>query len=510
MPTSEPVADTSQVRERPFWLDQRLSGWWCAFAWLVATGIFIGLVRILGGPTESDAAESLYSTWAVAHGHLSCVYPPTSTVHFPALARPGPFIAPLWPLFSGGVAAITRIGHGVAFPATSAIGTHCSTATVALYHWSAKSGAVLPTVRIGYLSWGVLIAGLVALLRASGRGRCGWEPAALALVACIPPLWMPLVQDYHPQDIVAMGLSLGALACARRSWWIWAGVLIALAVSSQQFALLVAAPLVVLAQGNRRIRFVGAAVITTALVTLPLIGLSSGRAVSAVLLGSSSAPSFGGTVLWEMHLHGSLLVGASRVFPIVLAILLAWWVQRRLGPVLLEPVPLLALVATSLSLRLVFEETLFGYYFMALAVALVLLDIAGGHIRWQLVAWLALVTLTFNPVPSGLFVSNSQSWGIQAREVLPVLGIVVGLLFIGFDAARRTVRWYLVAWVAFVALAFAKPPWAGLPLRQALPTWLIQVVLVTSGVALAVAPLISLGREHAESNPRLTVGARHG
>ncbi len=280
MSTPARSTDTDQLRKRPFWMDQPLSGWWCALGWLAATGIFIGLIRLLGGPSESDAAESLYSTWAVAHGHLSCAYPPTSTFHFTAIARPGPFIAPLWPLLSGVLAAVTQIGHSVVFPSQNALGPHCSTGMEALYRWSVKSGAALPTVRLGYLSWIVLMAGVVALLRASGRGRSGWEPAVLVLVACIPPVWTPLVQDFHPQDIVAMGLCLGALACTRRGWWVWAGVLIALAVSSQQFSLLVAAPpLLVLVPAHRRVPFIGAAIITTVVLIVPLTVLTSGRAV---------------------------------------------------------------------------------------------------------------------------------------------------------------------------------------------------------------------------------------
>ena len=47
-----------------------------------------------------------------------------------------------------------------------------------------------------------------------------------------------------------MGLILGALACVRRDLWRWAGVLLALAVLSQQYALLVAVPLLVVAPGR--------------------------------------------------------------------------------------------------------------------------------------------------------------------------------------------------------------------------------------------------------------------
>ena len=150
---------------------------------------------------------------------------------------PEAFVPPVWPLISGAFAALLRIGHSVPFPSQSALGPHCSTAMLAMYGWSVKSSAALTTVRLGYLSWFVFMAGVVALLRASGRGRCRWEPAALVLMACVPPLLATMLDYFHPQDLVAMGLMLGGLACARRGWWIWAGVLVGLAFTSQQFAL---------------------------------------------------------------------------------------------------------------------------------------------------------------------------------------------------------------------------------------------------------------------------------
>jgi hypothetical protein len=226
---------------------------------------------------------------------------------------------------------------------------------------------------------------------------------------------MPLLDDFHPQDLLAMGLVLGGVACVRRSWWVWAGVLFGLAVTSQQFALLVVAPLFVVAPANRRIRFAAAVLGTAALVVLPMVAVTSGRALGPVLIGSGNTPSVGGTVLWELHLHGAVLVGLSRVLPIILAMTLASWAVRRLGTAVLEPVPLMALVATSLSLRLVFEQNLFGYYFTALAVSLVLLDVIRGRIRGQLVLWITLVTpLAFNPspwtLPSGSCRSCLSQW----------------------------------------------------------------------------------------------------
>ena len=466
------------------WLARPLSGRRCALGWFAATTVFIGLIRLFGGPAEGDLSESSYSTWAIAHGHLGCAYPPASTYHFFSLAKPGPFIPPIWPMLSGGLAALTGIGKSVAFPSLAALGPHCSTASAAMSQWENRSGALLPTMRLGYFSWLVLMAGVVALLRASGRGRCGWEPTVLVLMACIPSVSMPLFEAFHPQDIVAMGFVLAGLACVLRGWWVWAGVLLALAVSSQQFALLVLAPLVVVAPSHRRYRFVGGAIVASAVILVPVIAVTSGRDLNAVVLGSGNTPSVGGTVLWELHLHGALLVALSRVLPIVLSMALAWWAVRRLGPTALEPVPLLSLIATSLGLRLVFEQNIFGYYFMALAVSLVLLDVVRGRISGPLVAWLALAFLPFFP----------GSWGLEAREYLPFSLMAVVLLIILFDALRARIRWYLVAWLACVALAFAQFPLTSLPFRHALPIWFWQVVLVSSGVALAARPLVNRGQ----------------
>jgi hypothetical protein len=505
-------ADEHLDRVRPLvsWLERPLSGRQCALGWLAAAVIFIGLVRLLGGPSQGDLSESVYSTWAVAHGQLACSYPPTNTHGIPPIAYPATFVAPLWPLLSGAVEALTRIGHTAPFPSQAALGPHCSTALKAMYKWSVSSEAVASTLRLAYLSWLVLMAGVVALLRAVGRGRRGWEPATLILMACIPTVWTPLVQYFHPQDLVAMGLLLGGLACIQRGWWISAGVLFGLAVTSQQFALLVLVPLVMVAPKDRRVRFLAAAIGTAAIVLAPLVALTSGRALRAVLVGSGNTVSFGGTVVWEMHLHGSLLVAVSRMLPIFLALALGWWVARQIGLAALNPVPLMSLIATSLSFRLVFEENIFGYYFMALAVALVALDVINGHIRGQVVAWLGLVTLAFSPVSWG-FMSNSVAWGLQEREFLPFVLMAIALLLVVRDVRRGQIRWYLVGWLVLVTLAFARIPWENPPFRHALPSWFWQIVLVSTGIVLAVGPLLSCVRDrpdlhrHASAEPLLAL-----
>ena len=230
------------------WMDRPLSRIWCAFGWLISSAVFIGGTQALGGSTSGDAADSLNTTWAISHGMLACAYAPGNQYGLP-------FSGPLYPLVSGGMAALLRIGHQIPFPTVGDFGPHCSTAISSMYYWSLNSGAQAPTIALGYVSWVALMIGVVALLRASGRGRCRWEPFALILLAVIPPVFMCLHEYFHPQDLLAMGLILGGLACVRRASWFWAGILFGLAFTSQQFTLLAMAPLAVIAPSKELARF---------------------------------------------------------------------------------------------------------------------------------------------------------------------------------------------------------------------------------------------------------------
>jgi hypothetical protein len=391
------------------------------------------LTRLLGGVTTGDAADSVNTTWALAHGMASCAYAPGNQFGLP-------YTGPLYPLLSSGLAALFRIGASAPFPTKAQMGPHCSTAIMAMYHWSIRAHALLPTVQIGYIGWLVLMGGVVALLRASGRGRCGWEPLAVVTMAIVPPVYMCLHEYFHPQDLVAMGLILSGLACVRRGWWIWAGVFLGLACTAQQFALLAFAPLLVVAPRDRLTKFAGAAGASVLTVVVPLVALVSTRAISVALIGSG-ASSVANTLLGEIHPQGGLLLLISRFAPIALAMATARWASQKVGPAVLEPVPLIALLATSLSFRLIFEVNLWGYYFMAVAVLLVILDVVQGRIRVPLLVWLVLVVIAFYPTsgPPGVFQTATPLW---------------------------------------------------------LPLWLWQLVLVPTAVALAAGPLVSWARAH--------------
>jgi len=413
------------------WLSRPLSRGRCALGWLFATVLFIEVTHLLGGLTSGDASDSINTTWAIAHGQLACSYAPGNQFGLP-------FTAPLYPLLSGGLAALLGIGHQVPFPTSAALGSHCATAISSMYHWSLHSKALAPTLRLGFVGWLAIMAGAVALLRTSGRGRTGWEPVTLAVLAIAPPVFMSLHEYFHPQDLLAVGLILGGVACVRRGSWVWAGLLLGLAFTSQQFALLVVAPLIVIAPPKRLLKFVAALAGTVVVVVLPLAVFAPKAALEATFAGSGTTWT-SATLLDAAHLSGPWLFFLSRFMPVAGAMLLAWWVQRRLEGSVMDPVPLVSLLATSLSLRLLFEVNLWGYYFMAVAVLVLIADVLRGRVRWTYFAWLALVLVAFHPI-------------------------------IGVDRA----------WVAQVT------PW--------LPLWTWQLVLAPAGTVLAVGPLVDAVR----------------
>ena len=476
------------------WLDRPLSPWWCALGWLASTAVFVAIVQLLGGPAPDDAIFSTPSTWAIAHGQLACAFPPGHIL-----------IAPVYPFLSGGLAAMAHIGHGAPFPGGTALGPQCDRAIGAIGAWSARTGALTNTLRLGYVGWFVLMGGIVSFLRASGRGRCGWEPATLLVAACLPPVWLCLVEYFHPQDLVAMGLALGAMACARRDSWVAAGILVTLAVLSQQFAVLVAVPLLVLAPAPRRRAFLVAASATFVLAILLLVTLTSSVAVGLALEGTGNTGG-SGTVLSALHLHDAALVICSRGIPIALSFLLSWRVLRQLGArSALQPSVLLSVVALSLGFRLVFEQALFGYYFMALAVALVLLEVAVGHIRESFVCWLAMVTVVFLAGPTtSQEVLRRSTWAHDVGVALTPVVVLVAVLVIAIRFGRGGPGRDHVAWIALLVGVLLSWPSTNDPLSSHFPLAYWQVVLVPLGLVLAARPLLDLhGRGDQQRRPKV-------
>jgi hypothetical protein len=472
----------SAVREA---LDRPLSPAWCAAGWLLATVLFAGLVAATGGPGTIDSSESIYTTWAIAHGQLACAYPSVTLPH-------EPLIAPVYPLLSGALAAVAHVGQSatVPFPSRGAMGPNCTTAIAAMRPWAFRSGAgaFLATRWIACSGWLVLMAGIVAWLRAAGRGRRGWEPATLLVVACLPPAFLTVSFYLHPQDLVALGLALGAMACAVRGRWLSAGIFVGLAVLSQQYALLVAAPLIVLAPTGRRGRLVAGAAGASAIVVAPFLAAGSPGVLRAIALGSGDSASVGGTVVWHLTHQGASAVLVSRVMPLLLALALAVWLGRRLGPAALTPAVLGSLVAVCLSLRLLFEQNLFAYYFMALMVALVLADVVRGRIRGSLVAWVATLTMVF--CLDGPFLRVTSS--LHGQDVIPplVLFTAIGTTVYGVVRGRRWSAWNRFLWAAVGLCAVITWPLTTNPLFLPAPIFMWQLAFAGTGALLGAGPLL--------------------
>jgi len=147
-------------------------------------------------------------------------------------------------------------------------------------------------------------------------------------------------------------------------------------------------------------RYAAAVVGSAGVVGVGMVVVTSGRVIN-VLTGTTATPSSGAALLSGTHLHGIPLLFASRVVPICLAMVLARWSVRRLGTAALDPVPLLSLMTTSLCFRLVFEVNLFGYYFMAVSVSLIMLSVISGRHHLYVAAWLVLVTFAYDPLHWG-------------------------------------------------------------------------------------------------------------
>jgi len=466
---------------------------WRALGILGSTAAFFAAMGFLGGPIEGDASESVYTTWSIAHGRFACAYPNIGHIHINTLSTPFAFIPPLYSLLAGGIAAVLRIGSKVPFPSSAQLGINCQHSVLAIFHWSFKASAILTTIRIGYVVWPILLVAAMAVVRACGRGRTWWEPAVALSLALTTPMWMCLVEFFHPQDVIAMALILLAAAAAMRARWVWCGAWIGLALATQQFALLAAIPLIMIATPRGRWRFVLGAVVAAAAVDVPVVIATAGRALHQILTGSSRAGSNiaspGGSVLWELHLKGFELFAIARLAPLLAAGALAWWCVRRLGVISRRPVPIMVLLATSLALRLVFEENLFGYYFMAVGVSLVLLDVTAGRIRVATWFWIGLLTIAWNPVNPG-FLSNWTTWGPGLYFNLPIAILALGLGAILLDLGKRRFVLYKYAWLLLVLLSSQSRIWGEQRTIITVPHWGWQLILVPSALALCLSPLM--------------------
>jgi hypothetical protein len=191
------------------------------------------------------------------------------------------------------------------------------------------------------------------------------------------------------------------------------------------------------------------------------------------------------------------MVLISRILPIVLAVAAAWLVARRLGRAALSPPALGSLIAFCLSLRLLFEQNLFAYYFVALLVAVVLVDVVRGHVRGSLVAWVATLSIVFCLGDNFLNVAS----GLHGQDVIAPLIVLtaISLTVYGTVRGRTWPAWTRFLWSAVVVCAVVTWPLKVNPVLLRAPMWVWQALFAVTGAMLAAGPLLDLMREPARS-----------
>ena len=411
---------------------RRITPFWCWVSWVCSAILFVVIVQLLGGPTFNDAEVSFYATLAIAHGNIACAYPP----NFDSIYQI-PLTAPVYPLLSGGLAALARVGHNFPFPSASVMGRHCVNALGPIETWSDHRGISQQTLEIGYVSWIVLASGCVGLLRAFGKGLSAREPLALFALALCPPVFAGLEQYFHPQDLIAIGLCLWALAALLKERWAWLGVLLGIAFFSQQFSILVALPLLLLVPSRHKVTALSALVVTAIVIVVPLAILTDGRSLASSFIGTALYPETPGDLLWELHVGNTVAAGLERLCPIVGSVLLTLWAKRRFLDAVLESATLLSLVATALSLRLVFEERVWAYYFLAGAVVLVVRYVLESRVSVAFLGWLVVLIVVFNPISQWADGLQLSQWAEQVITVPPLVMLSAAPLFVGVRAGPR-------------------------------------------------------------------------
>ncbi len=471
------------------WLNRRRSTSWCLAAWGLATFIFVSLTVLLGGPSQADSSQSVYSALLIAHGDLSCAYPsPTSGGVGQHL-----FTSPLFTLLSAGAAKVINVGGAYPFPSATRLGVDCSQALARVMNWVQISSSLSQMMKIGFIVWPVLASGVIAMLRVCGRGRDGREAALLLAIACSAPVFACLESFFHPEDLLAMGIILLALASFVRERWILAGLFVGLAMLAQLFTILAIIPIAMVLPNSHRFRFGLAAIGSFGLVVAPLAIATSGHVFRAIFLSTSRAGSAhvagaGGTLIFAIGLHGPSLFVAARVMPMAVAAILSWFVWSRLQERSPEPVVLLSLVGTCLAMRLVFEVNAFNYYYMATVVSLLLLDALRGRFSGRTFALIWLVTLAYSPIAWGYLFGDHPA-GPFLHAFLPYVASVPVIVVIVLGLLRRRVLWYLVVWQILVLVAFIRVHLPESHYKAFVPSWCWQILLVPPLLYLLTDPL---------------------
>jgi hypothetical protein len=246
---------------------------------------------------------------------------------------------------------------------------------------------------LGILAWVVLALGCVRLLRAAGAGGGFAEVVLVVVLAAVPAASDGIVETFHPQDLVCVGLACAGLAEALRRRWVATGVLFGVAFLCKQFALLPLVAVLAAAPGWReRARVMAPAAAVVGCGLLPFFAVDPGgtwSTLSAVNSGGVVKLTTG-TVVGMTGLSEQTKLVVARDGPVVLALAMSLWARWRAGPRLLAPVPLIGLATACLAGRLVAEVWFASYYLLAVSAGLLVLDLAARRPPLWSFLWIAL------------------------------------------------------------------------------------------------------------------------
>ena len=382
-----PVQETTRKSPDGEWLARPTLWWQTTVAVALGGVIYVALIQLLGGIGYGDEFETILPSVMMAHGHWSCAFPA-------ARYGPTPLAAPLFPLLAAAVQIVTRVGFHSPFPSSTVWGAHCQNANHVFSMWQDQHGYFAALLKTSLVAWLVLCLGAIFLMRATKlRGtRSTWLiPLAFAVS---PPVFMAVQEYFHPQDQLALAMTLFSLGFILRNRYGAAGIMIALAVLSQQFAVLAVMILVVITSGRDRIRLMISSFVTLSGSIAVLYLLCGPQVVPAAIIGTGKSHIHPGSWMGELHVSPTLGLVIGRIAPLALAGITSWWCMRRVD-VLRSPVVLLGLLATCWSYRIALEINLYGYYCVATSATLIVRDIVAkrvfrGTIWWSLAAMLAL------------------------------------------------------------------------------------------------------------------------
>jgi 4-amino-4-deoxy-L-arabinose transferase-like glycosyltransferase len=275
---------------------------------------------------------------------------------------------------------------------------------------------------LGVAAWLVLVAGTQLLLRAAnGRPTVGEAVAALG-VAVIPAASDALIESFHPQDLLAVGLTLVALSQALRRRWLAVGLLLGAAVLCKQFAVLALPALVLVAPTWRARTWVVGSFLTICVAAVAPFWLADRVATWHALSGTyveGAGVIRSATVVGLLDVDESFKLQIARDAPVLCAICLSagvWWRARwRLA----GPLPLIGVALACMASRLVFEVSVYQYYLLAVAVFLLVFELSRGRPPLWTAMWVVLTRYGILELPS----SVTAGWvaaSVLAASILPL------------------------------------------------------------------------------------------